>query len=77
MTSICMGKQSEATPFGEGENVHLAMRRTLTHPAHFRPRVRQILDSGRSDRMARGGEFWGGSDVPPRQSAVRSTVVRR
>ena len=44
MTSIFMGKQSEDTPFGESENVHLAMRLTLTHPAHFRPRVRQILD---------------------------------
>ena len=39
----CMVKQSEASSFGGGENMHLA-EESLTHPAHVRPRLRQILD---------------------------------
>ena len=44
--TICVGKQSEATPSGVDENMHLAKRVTLTHSAHGRPRLRHILVSG-------------------------------
>ena len=38
------GQTVRGHPIRRCENVHLAMRRTLTYPAHFRPRVRQIPD---------------------------------
>ena len=40
-----MGKQSEASKIGDAENKAPPRRGvTMTHPAHFRQRVRQILD---------------------------------